>query len=158
MARPRSNNRRRRVSYSQPRRAASASARPRGLLGLSFRYQPVYRPSMGYLDPGQIPDYISKRHHLVEDNRQWSPATLSPSSRTTAGAPARLAASTSVPRTKPPSLYHPSPLVTFHRPRSVIVCIRRSIRRQVLHAFSIAGKSGLRPPRRNATSNISCRG
>lgn len=99
---------------------------------------------------------------LFEDNRQWSPDTYSRTTRRLGGVPARLSVSNAVSTSGRPgkhrSYFFPSPTVTFQRPGSVVLCIRRHVRRQVLHAFSIAGKKGLNPPRRTAASNISCRG
>lgn len=48
-------------------------------------------------------------------------------------------------------------LLAFADPRRVLVCVRRRIRREVLHAKRIAGSGGMRKPRRNALSSISCR-
>lgn len=45
----------------------------------------------------------------------------------------------------------------FHTPQRVALCVRRKARREVLHANRQAGRRGLRPPRRNAWSSISCR-
>lgn len=147
----RSNSRRRRVTYRQARRGASVTAKPpRGLHSVSL----TKSKPLGYLDPGRVPS-LNLSHY--EDNRQWKPATLFRSSRRIGGAPARLAAPTSLP----PSafnFYSPPSIVAFREPRRVVVCIRRAIRRQVLHAFSIAGRGGLARPRRTASSSISCKG
>lgn len=48
--------------------------------------------------------------------------------------------------------------IKFLNPKNVVMCARRSMRRQVLHAFKIAGKRGLGSPRYNEFSKISCRG
>lgn len=48
-------------------------------------------------------------------------------------------------------------LVTFSAPQNVLICVRRKIRKEVMHAFKKAGKTGQRRPRRNAYSSISCR-
>lgn len=59
----------------------------------------------------------------------------------------------------------PTPTQTFlHTPSQVInnpvstVCSRRKSRKEVIHAFNHAGKAGQKPQKRNATSNISCKG
>lgn len=39
----------------------------------------------------------------------------------------------------------------------VMICARREVRKQVLHAKGIAGGSGMRPPRYNWTSQYTCR-
>lgn len=49
-------------------------------------------------------------------------------------------------------------ILAFDEPRRVIVCLRRRIRREVLHASGFAGSGRpMRKPRRNALSSISCR-
>ncbi|AZL83019.1 hypothetical protein [Apis mellifera associated microvirus 41] len=58
-----------------------------------------------------------------------------------------------------PSFRQPSQtkaILAFADPSRVLVCLRRSIRREVLHAKRIAGSGGMRRPRRNALSSISC--
>lgn len=51
---------------------------------------------------------------------------------------------------------YPSWRVGFVKPQEVLTCVRRNIRRQVLHAFRVAGKSGLGGPRYNQYSKVSC--
>lgn len=46
--------------------------------------------------------------------------------------------------------------LAFHIPRNVIVCIRRKVRREVMHALNKAGKGGMAPPKRNWLSRIGC--
>lgn len=48
-------------------------------------------------------------------------------------------------------------IVAFEAPRSLAVCVRRSMRREVLHALKKAGKTGQKRPKRNWMSAISCR-
>lgn len=45
----------------------------------------------------------------------------------------------------------------FKSPERVAVCVRRSIRREVLHAFKKTGRGGQRKPRFSWHSQISCR-
>lgn len=52
---------------------------------------------------------------------------------------------------------HPSFRFSFSNPRSVLVCVRRQRRREVLHALRVAGRRGLRGGRRSFSSAISCR-
>lgn len=47
--------------------------------------------------------------------------------------------------------------VRFEAPDGVILCRRRSARRQVLHALGVAGRRGLAAPRRNEFSSVSCK-
>lgn len=46
--------------------------------------------------------------------------------------------------------------LAFANPRSVAVCVRRGVRREVLHAKGVAGSRGLRRPKRNHFSSIRC--
>jgi len=46
--------------------------------------------------------------------------------------------------------------VAFANPRYVAMCVRRKIRREVLHALKVAGGKGMRKPRRNYWSDVSC--
>lgn len=47
--------------------------------------------------------------------------------------------------------------VAFRNPQSVLVCVRRKMRREVLHALRKTGSgSGRKKPKRNWTSGISC--
>lgn len=48
-------------------------------------------------------------------------------------------------------------VVAFSEPDKVLICVRRSRRREVLHALKKTGKRGQRRPRRNFYSKISCR-
>lgn len=49
-------------------------------------------------------------------------------------------------------------ILAFADPRRVLVCLRRRIRREVLHAKRVAGSGKpMRKPRRNSLSSISCR-
>lgn len=51
-----------------------------------------------------------------------------------------------------------SPVVSFRQPGSLAMCIRRNTRKQVLHAFGLAGRKGsVYHPRRNAWSSVSCK-
>jgi len=90
----------------------------------------------------------------IEDRRTWHPAGPSRPARMTTGVPHTL----SLP-TKQRSRNHmyPSHVVSFGTPDNVMICQRRSARRQVMHATGKAGKSGQRKPRYNAYSKISCR-
>lgn len=48
--------------------------------------------------------------------------------------------------------------LTFAIPKRVALCVQRKNRKEVLHAKKIAGKNGLKAPRRSANSSISCEG
>lgn len=47
--------------------------------------------------------------------------------------------------------------VAFQEPHKLPICIRRKERAQVLHAKGVAGSKGLKKPRRNEWSDVSCR-
>lgn len=82
---------------------------------------------------------------------------MGPLTRPWASAPA--SASRQVAKQNP-SFVQPSytkAIVAFQDPQRVPVCVRRKQRKAVLHAKGVAGRKGLRPPRRNLTSNYSCR-
>lgn len=102
----------------------------------------------------------------VEDGRTYFPSPVTPSPRTYRGKPARITIQPgrARARARKPS----SPLgalqanfgraqLQFAAPDAVLVCVRRKRRKQVLHAKRIAGRSGLRKPRRNFWSSVSCR-
>lgn len=44
----------------------------------------------------------------------------------------------------------------FDRPKEVDVCVRRGVRKEVLFAMRVAGLTGLRPPKLNPFSRVSC--
>lgn len=49
-----------------------------------------------------------------------------------------------------------SPNVSFVRPDKVLVCVRRHIRREVIHALNHAGRGGQRKPRPSHYSSVHC--
>lgn len=51
---------------------------------------------------------------------------------------------------------HSPEVYAFHLPRTTAICVRRAIRKQVIHALGVAG-SKVRRPKRNQYSKISCR-
>lgn len=98
----------------------------------------------------------------IEDRRTWTPTTVrsaasfnTPTHRLVTGGP-------NVNRNKKssrPTLFETLPTkIGFENPDSVLVCVRRSIRKQVLHALRKTGKKGQKTPRFNVFSKISCRG
>lgn len=48
--------------------------------------------------------------------------------------------------------------ISFWRPSKVLICVRRRMRREVMHALGIAGSGGLKYPRYTWHSEISCEG
>lgn len=98
---------------------------------------------------------------FVEDRRAWFPGTLPTQympARTLSGAPARLGVP-SPKRTSVRSTWRPldpSPVISFREAPRVVTCIRRRIRKEVIHALSIAG-TRVRKPKRSTFSSISCK-
>lgn len=45
---------------------------------------------------------------------------------------------------------------SFVAPEKVVTCVRRGVRKEVLHAFGVAGKRGIKSRRRTSTSTIKC--
>lgn len=81
----------------------------------------------------------------IEDRRRYSP---SPWIVATAREPARVV----VDRSR----YSPFIANRFAQPERVLVCARRQIRKEVIHARGVAGGK-VRRPRRNELSKISCK-
>lgn len=101
---------------------------------------------------------------LGQDRRTFSPSPFA--TRTNAGRPTRLIAKPLGPRKQARSQrlsYKPGYLpysVAFSSPRSVAICVRRGIRKEVLHALGISGRRGLGRgrggSRRTVFSKIRC--
>lgn len=99
----------------------------------------------------------------LEDRRTWNPeGSLSPA-RSFSKPRHRL---TVVDRRKPTSYQFslkksfPSQtraIVAFRAPSRVLVCVRRNMRKQVLHALRKTGMTGQKRPRRSVYSSVSCR-
>lgn len=101
-------------------------------------------------------DYLpSPSLSLIEDLRQWHPEQSTRPIRTFSGQPARLKVFSGPTRsgTRPLVPYS----ITFRNPQKTVVCVRRTQRKQVLHALGVAGRKGLKPRRRIWSSAISCR-
>lgn len=92
---------------------------------------------------------------LIEDRRFYrpEPTPLRPVFSITSRSAARIVAKQN-PRYKPDS--QTKAILAFAEPDVLPLCIRRKRRKQVLHAKGIAGSRGLRPPRRNSWSEVSC--
>lgn len=97
-----------------------------------------------------------------EDFRRWEPELTDgyprtlPRSSTRVRRP-RFQSSPSRRSLAMPRLFRPvSTGMGFTQPRRVVLCVRRGIRKQVLHAFRKAGKAGQRRPRFSVNSLIHC--
>lgn len=94
---------------------------------------------------------------LIEDRRTFEPG-LKPYNRSlrqmTVGKPARLHL---VENTRYSAPSQTKALVAFQEPDKLPLCVRRGIRKQVLHAKGVAGsKKPQNKPRRNEWSDVSC--
>lgn len=99
-----------------------------------------------------------------EDRRQWHPLGASAPARSFNHTNHRLVVGYQYPRKRnnQTSRYwdirtYPTSKVAFNNPRGVLICVRRAIRSQVLHALGKTGKAGQKPPRYNMYSSISCK-
>lgn len=104
-----------------------------------------------HVAPLSLPDTSAIWSDLneVEDRRQWRPD--SPRGFRAASSTRERVAPTKT------SVRLTSPVVTsFKAPRHVAICVRRKIRKAVLHALDKVGKGSSRPRRRNYWSNVKC--
>lgn len=98
-----------------------------------------------------------------EDRRTWTPEVVRPIGSLRARPRLRVVENdpnVNVGRARSGfvNTYDPVPTkVGFDRPDDVLVCIRRTIRKHVLHALGKTGKSGQKKPKFNELSKISCR-
>lgn len=105
----------------------------------------------------------------IEDRREWNPEgdfrparsfnqsrhrlTINPVARSTPPNRDRFARLRTLEGLRDGTLAR----VGFERPDRVMICVRRKIRREVMHALGHAGKGGQKPPKFNFYSKISCR-
>lgn len=91
---------------------------------------------------------------LTEDRRTFDPrGTIAPA-RSFSRPRHRLI----TPTPKPTSVFFSAPraAMAFEASPKVLICVRRRIRKEVLHAMNKTGRTGQRRPRRNAYSDVSC--
>lgn len=92
----------------------------------------------------------------VEDRRQFTPAVYRPARTFRGWARLGLSGSARPNRVKPARV--DLGRVSFSAPGSTVICVRRSRRREVLHALRKTGRgSGGGRKRRNEFSSVSCR-
>lgn len=127
-------------------RVLSRPARPQKVANQrQVKTIPPLRVAWGGLWGGRFQD--------VDDRRRFHPSGVDRPVRTARGLGVRL-----VPKSRGAQREGVVPAaLAFGGPSSVLICMRRQRRRQVLNALGVAGRSGLRPPTRNWTSEISCR-
>lgn len=116
-----------------------------------------------------IVDKISQSLRLVEDRRQWHPEGTFAPARSVSSPRHRLTVVDRPVRRQTQKnrarfagfgkmLSQTKATLAFEAPTRLAVCIRRSQRREVLHALRKTGKGSSRKPRRRSwMSEISCR-
>lgn len=155
------------MSKRQRRRDPSAIARSvQGPPGDLPYAQSLRRSMERYGSGDQVVDLVDRADSRTlpppsaEDRRQWwpgrTPADYRPATKKT-GANARL---------KSPSIFYAwkqniPGVVAFADAKRVIHCVKRKVRKEVLHALNLKtgrGAKRRKPERRNAYSKISCKG
>lgn len=92
-------------------------------------------------------------NRFVESRRFYSPTYISASPRSQSKA--RIStASTSLPAIQRATTQRIQP--SSFIPKKVLVCVRRKLRKEVMHALKHTGKSGQKRPTRNQFSHIKC--
>jgi len=89
-----------------------------------------------------------------EDRRTFHPERSSRRPRSFSGT-AKLTISHAV-NNKESYNFPDSQRVAFATPEKVLICVRRKIREQVLHALRKTGKAGQKKPRRTPYSEVTC--
>lgn len=89
----------------------------------------------------------------IQDDRTFN-FGQSPIAKTTRRKPARVRVSKTTKPVKPQT--YPNPFIGFENPMKVITCVRRGVRKEVLHARKKTGLIGQKKPKRTAYSNIHC--
>lgn len=125
----------------------------------TIRLTPV--PRINFLNPNLT---------LYEDRRTWHPEGAQRPARSFNQSRHRLKDLLRRSRYKPTQYtrrasplknqnYLPPTTIAFQAPQKVLVCVRRKIRKEILHAFKKTGKSGRKQkkPRFGFYSRISCR-
>lgn len=127
-------------------------------------FQPSLDPDQGLPDGLTVPATFSPSVRSIptgiEDRRTWRPDALAAIRIRASVAPARVQVARPGRSPRPGrafSFFNPPVGLQFRAPRGVLICVRRKIRKQVLHALRKTGKgSGRRPRRRNAWSGVKC--
>lgn len=118
-----------------------------------FKFESVFKRPLAYSKPR--PNYLRE----FEDRRAWHPQGVTAPARSFSSTRHRLVLSNPLP------LFVPRPIKTatrwtkiaFQGPKKVLVCVRRSIRKEVLHALHFTGRgSGGGKKRWSEYSSIHC--
>jgi len=144
------------ISSSNVRRPASERS-----ASLPRNVSPVARSSKREYPDLILP--IDRRHYYPSSPDEPISRPHSRPAKRFSGQPARVVAPPiqeqpkrrSVPAGKPAKLIRPSALL-FQAPQNVAVCVQRGIRKEVLHAKGVAGKTNLKAPKRGPYSGVSC--
>lgn len=158
-----SRSRSRRSSYTQRRRVTVANANRRLPQSVAKNISLDNNEYLLYTGANAIA--LGELYGEVEDRRRWNPEGSSAAAASFDSPRHRLRAfqsrrstriqgSTSVPFGFGGLLEESG--VAFRRPSRVLVCVRRRIRREVMHAFGKAGKVGQKRPRRGPYSSVRC--
>lgn len=104
-----------------------------------------------------IKDFLYGRDSLgeIEDRRRFHPEGVVRAARRVDSGRARFRIVGSTDFAAPEARSVPFG-IGFREPKRVLVCIRRKIRREVLHAFRVAGRRGLNGPRYSEFSKVRC--
>lgn len=100
---------------------------------------------------------------LFEDRRQWHPEGIYAPARSFSQTRHRLVPviGRSPIKQRPGRAWYPGfqgrEVIAFRAPQKTLICVRRKIRKEVLHAFRKTGRGGQRSPKFNHYSSISCR-
>lgn len=107
-----------------------------------------------------LPSVYTPRRNLgvFEDRRFFHPEAPYAPARSFSKTRHRIVYPTPVRRVKrsAQNISYPSPHVVFANSPKVLICVRRKIRKEVLHAYRKTGKVGQKRPRRNFYSDIHC--
>jgi len=119
-------------------------------LPLDHNYRPLVSPIR------------SLRLQNFEDRRRWHPLGIAAPAKSFSSPRHRLVLTESLGQSSVKKLNRNpfaslSSKISFKAPGSVLVCVRRRQRREVLHALRKAGKTGQKRPRRSEYSSISCK-
>lgn len=133
MAKKKNSNRSRRVANANTKRSL---------------HRTVTQPSPMYLSP------------ISQDDRYYNPTKIMglPEPITITSKPARIyAPSTNRNSPQPSSRFSNTPLgqLAFVSPKRVLTCIRRAVRKQIMHATGAAGGK-VKKPKYNRESQIKC--
>nr|QJB21673.1 MAG: hypothetical protein [Microvirus sp.] len=132
------------------RKSRNRSPRRRVVRNNAKRSLPTYSPPQYQFD---LEDY------LIGDRRRFHPDQDDAPAATLDSRPHRLVVRPS--HKSPPArrqlIQDNIPQhVSFDTPEKVLVCVRRTRRKEVLHALRKTGKAGQKAPRRSAFSEIHC--